>query len=53
MQNLSREKNNSVKPACHKMYQGIFRQGILFAYFLFLNIFCCNPLDVDQTLSVY
>ena len=43
-----REKNNNVKPACHKIYQGM-HYLLIFSFKIF--IFCCNPLDVDQTLS--
>ena len=41
---------NNIKPACHKIYQG--RYYLLnFSFLIF--IFCCNPLDAEQTLSVY
>ena len=45
-----REKNNNLKLACHKIYQK--RYNLLIFSFKIFN-FCCNPLDVDQTLSVY
>ena len=44
------EKNNNIKPTCHKIYQGRY---YLLIFFFLIFIFCCNPLDVDQMLYVY